>query len=452
MDDRFNMILMSQEVIDSGGIYYIPDSFVNYGNDGNHYNDSINRPPNTAVGQTIANAIHYASDHIPIFAEFSFNPQTNPTTFQLAVSIDNGWNMVSVPGVNPVGQEVNTWWSEKDPAANVYKYTGSYQSITVATPGEGYWMKHLGANVYNTGDEWPVGGIEIVAHDPITADVGWNLIGGYENTVATSSLTTTPPGLIAGPIYKYSDGYQVASNLAAGYGYWIKLSGTGVINIPATLARRNGEVVEYFKEDWGKIMITDAAGRSYTLYAVNGEVELDQYELPPMPPAGMFDIRFGSGGIAEDLNGVMQMLEMRGIEYPLTVRVENMDIRLQDETGKSINERLKSGEDIVISDATIQKLMVTGELVPAAYVLEQNYPNPFNPSTIIEFSLPENVGNVKLSIYNTLGEKVAELVNKALTAGKYQYQWNAGNAATGMYIYELRTDKFVSVKKMVLLK
>jgi hypothetical protein len=51
-----------------------------------------------------------------------------------------------------------------------------------------------------------------------------------------------------------------------------------------------------------------------------------------------------------------------------------------------------------------------------------------------------------------LGEKVAELVNSSLTAGKYQYQWNASNVATGMYIYELRTDKFVSVKKMVLVK
>jgi hypothetical protein len=51
-----------------------------------------------------------------------------------------------------------------------------------------------------------------------------------------------------------------------------------------------------------------------------------------------------------------------------------------------------------------------------------------------------------------LGEKVTELVNTALVAGKYSYQWNASNVATGMYIYELRTDKFVSIKKMVLLK
>jgi hypothetical protein len=86
------------------------------------------------------------------------------------------------------------------------------------------------------------------------------------------------------------------------------------------------------------------------------------------------------------------------------------------------------------------------------YALEQNYPNPFNPITVIEFSLPEDVGNIKLSIYTTLGEKIAELIDTSLVAGIYQFQWNAKNVTTGMYIYELKTDNFVSAKKMVLIK
>jgi hypothetical protein len=66
--------------------------------------------------------------------------------------------------------------------------------------------------------------------------------------------------------------------------------------------------------------------------------------------------------------------------------------------------------------------------------------------------LPEDVSNVKLSIYNALGEKVTELVNSSLIAGKYQYHWDAQNVATGLYIYQLTTDKFISVKKMVLIR
>ena len=94
--------------------------------------------------------------------------------------------------------------------------------------------------------------------------------------------------------------------------------------------------------------MTDAAGISYTLYAVKGEVDLSQYEIPPVPPAGMFDIRFASGRIAEDLYSAIKTIDMNGVTYPLTVRVEGMDIRLQDETGKALNQNLKSGEDIVI--------------------------------------------------------------------------------------------------------
>ena len=143
---------------------------------------------------------------------------------------------------------------------------------------------------------------------------------------------------------------------------------------------------------------------------------------------------------------------MRGLVYPVTVRVEKMGIKLEDETGKLLSERIKSGEEVVISNSAVSKLKVTSDIIPEVYSLDQNYPNPFNPSTKIEFSIPEDVNNVTLTIYNALGQRVAELVNSKLEAGKYSYVWNASDVATGLYIYELRTDKFVSVKKMMFLK
>ena len=73
LDDRFDMILMSQAIMNSGDITYNPGSYNEYGNDGNHYNDSINQPPNSVVSQQVANALHYASDHLPVHATFSFD-------------------------------------------------------------------------------------------------------------------------------------------------------------------------------------------------------------------------------------------------------------------------------------------------------------------------------------------------------------------------------------------
>ena len=138
---------------------------------------SQNINPNNLYGWGILNAL----------AAINYFPPP-PTTVQLSVNIADGWNMVSVPGLHPVDQNVTTWWSGKDPAAGVFRFNGGYQEVTTTTPGQGYWMLHLGANTYN----YPA--IQIVAHDAITAATGWNLIGGYETSVATSGITTTPAG------------------------------------------------------------------------------------------------------------------------------------------------------------------------------------------------------------------------------------------------------------------
>lgn len=90
-------------------------------------------------------------------------------------------------------------------------------------------------------------------------------------------------------------------------------------------------------------------------------------------------------------------------------------------------------------------------LIPNGYVLEQNYPNPFNPSTAIKFGIPE-ASNVRLKIFNTLGEEVAELVNEYLEAGTYTYRFDASNLTSGIYVYTLQTGDQVISKKMTLVK
>lgn len=233
MDDRFDMILMSPSIMHEGGVYYVPGSFVNYGNDGNHYNDSINKPPNTAVGQTIADAIHYSSDHIPVFANFQFQPSA-PASFQFSLLVENGWNLVSIPGLNPVNQSINTWWTDRDPSSGVFKYDNTYQSVASMEPGVGYWLNNDGANLYNTGDEWPSSGIIITDNNSINIKAGWNLIGIFNYSVSVANIISTPPNLINGSVYRYApnDGYQIADSLMPGIAYWIYSNGNGTLNLP----------------------------------------------------------------------------------------------------------------------------------------------------------------------------------------------------------------------------
>lgn len=89
--------------------------------------------------------------------------------------------------------------------------------------------------------------------------------------------------------------------------------------------------------------------------------------------------------------------------------------------------------------------------VPVEYELAQNFPNPFNPTTNIRFSLPEQA-NVNLTVYNVLGQEVATVVNESLEAGIHNYAFDASNLNSGVYYYRIKTDNFVEVKKMMLVK
>jgi hypothetical protein len=91
------------------------------------------------------------------------------------------------------------------------------------------------------------------------------------------------------------------------------------------------------------------------------------------------------------------------------------------------------------------------ELLPTEYTLYQNYPNPFNPVTTIKYDLP-NTSDVSLIIYDILGRKVKELVNTKQQAGRYEVQFDASNLASGVYIYQLIAEKYMSSRKMILLK
>ena len=88
---------------------------------------------------------------------------------------------------------------------------------------------------------------------------------------------------------------------------------------------------------------------------------------------------------------------------------------------------------------------------PKEFALFQNYPNPFNPSTTIKFALPEKA-NVELAVYNSLGEKVAEVFSGAMDEGYHEIEFRAESLSSGIYFYRLEADKFVSVKKMIVIK
>lgn len=89
--------------------------------------------------------------------------------------------------------------------------------------------------------------------------------------------------------------------------------------------------------------------------------------------------------------------------------------------------------------------------IPTEFALDQNYPNPFNPATSIDFALPQEA-RVTIEIFNTIGEKVATLVDETRQAGYYREKFDASTFASGLYFYRMTAKNASFLKKMVLIK
>ena len=105
---------------------------------------------------------------------------------------------------------------------------------------------------------------------------------------------------------------------------------------------------------------------------------------------------------------------------------------------------------------TIHPLSIDETSLPTEYAIHQNYPNPFNPVTTLRYDLPENA-MVNITIYDMLGRQVKTLMNHTQDAGYKSIIWDATNdygkpVSAGIYLYRIQSGKYISTKKIVLLK
>lgn len=97
-----------------------------------------------------------------------------------------------------------------------------------------------------------------------------------------------------------------------------------------------------------------------------------------------------------------------------------------------------------------------GDEVPGTFALEANYPNPFNPSTVIRYQLPQAV-QVRIDVFNVLGQRVRTLVAAEQAAGRYEVVWNGLDegqqpTASGVYLYRMQAGSFIETRTMLLVK
>jgi photosystem II stability/assembly factor-like uncharacterized protein len=207
---------------------------------------------------------------------------------------------------------------------------------------------------------------------------------------------------------------------------------------------RNGNWVLAVQSDGGissYIIVVPVELTSFTANASNGNVELNWRTATEVNNQG-FEIErrtetseFRTIGFVEG-NGTTT--EPRSYSY-LDKTVEQ---------GVTYYRLKQIDFDGTYAYSDVVEVNVTG---PLSFDLSQNYPNPFNPSTMIKYSIPES-GNVKLSVYNLVGEEVAVLVNGFSQAGTFDVTFNASNLPSGVYLYKLQSANSVQTRKMMLLK
>jgi len=100
----------------------------------------------------------------------------------------------------------------------------------------------------------------------------------------------------------------------------------------------------------------------------------------------------------------------------------------------------------VITEVILQSVPLSNH-----FTLQQNYPNPFNPSTNIKYALPQ-ASHVSLSVFNTLGQRVALLVDGKQEAGYHEVNFNASGLTSGVYFYRIQAGEFTETKKLILMK
>lgn len=110
----------------------------------------------------------------------------------------------------------------------------------------------------------------------------------------------------------------------------------------------------------------------------------------------------------------------------------------------------------VIANTVVGINNLGNNLMPDGFNLKQNFPNPFNPVTKINYTIPSNVkgqtSNVKLTVYNSIGQEVATLINESKPAGNYSIKFDGSGFSSGIYFYRLESGEFTDVKRMVLVK
>ena len=352
------------------------------------------------------------------------------------VSHMSDWNLVGLP-VGLADTELMSVYPDAI-EGTLFSFTDSYLQQDELFSGTGYWLR------------FDQEGTNSLTGTPITVltlslQSDWNLMSGLSTSMGVSEISDPEGIIIPGTIFGFGESYELTDVIEPGKAYWLRTTQSGEVILEGSTGSRVKEIPQ--------LQANTIRVKGMTLYFGAEVSDKLQYSLPPLPPEGVFDIRFSDDSriCAEDCE-IDVRHSSEGMEIECGV-VDDQEWELVDEWG---NVTPCSGIQQIDGGSQRFILQRSSDMFPLTYSIAPAYPNPFNPETTIRFSLPE-VTELTVTIHDILGRQVTELVQGELGPGHHSLRWNGTDASSnpvsaGVYFLQINSVEYTDFMKLILLK
>jgi hypothetical protein len=358
-----------------------------------------------------------------------------------------GWNLLSLP-VRPSSTTWDAIYPNRLTEFPIVYSKGIYQDAAFPKVGLGYFVE-FGDIV----DSAVAGArlLRIDARDTVTITEGWNTIGSLSvpiniDNIGFEAVPNQQLPRRTGSVYGYvtDQGYVEVSQIIPGLGYWIKTAaGTGYLRLESGSARNivSGDDKKGVYASSAKINITDSKHNG-ELYLANHAVNAESFELPPVPPAGLFDVRFTNNSNVAVGDAAIRL---QGMQYPVNVSIANTNevFTVANAVTGEILGTAGKGQSVEIKDSKVKTIKILSNTIEASNFDVTVSPNPVANVANITYTVPAAT-HVSVKVFNALGQEVQTLVNGFVAKGTTPMTFDANTLPSGQYLV-----KFVAGETLI---
>ncbi|MEO5929962.1 MAG: T9SS type A sorting domain-containing protein [Candidatus Kapaibacterium sp.] len=383
--------------------------------------------------------------------------------------INKGWNLVSLP-VAPSDARSNVVFPNMISGKPIRFANNLYVADDTVRVGVGYFVKY-GDIIDHTVAGTRVSEInEVKTPFAVRVYPGWNTVGGL--SVMTTVDFTSGYGMsfgqyngnipqLSAEVYRYKtdSGYEQASLIIPGYGYWIKVDKDGYYRLSAspTALEPKATVRTQPYMALNQLVVSDNSQKAGKLYfgQLSSALNNSRYELPPVPAPDMFDARFDNNGFVSASKDVAvdRVVKIQGVNYPVVLSVAKADadyVLTDAATGEYLGS-YKQGQfgTVTIHNPATKAVKITG-VASSEMGLSSAFPNPASGKFDFSFSVPAEQ-KVSVVLYNTIGSEVARLFD-GIATGKQTIEFTTEGIPAGVYYYKMQAGEFSQVRQVVIAK